>query len=1088
MPRSAAGVSGEAAAPVGTNRKHLASSGDVSKGKRSNTRQRKSDADDGGMLAKYVWDPDVVDSEESSATAGRDLAPLVPGGEKRGKSTGGERRGRTNGESEKRGGGSERPSSSSSSSSYRHSKELSRRYRGAALGDGVAEPDAAGNQAEELEPDAIEGGVTKLITEIATATIVAASGMSDTRGGNAANGAVASAPEPVSDGPRGTGAEVEVEAAAGAEAGTAARAHTAAEVTAATAVDATTVQVVPDTSKLGKRHVFTKFADLTSSAASAASAVPAVSARSEMDDYEALGDKVDLYDDDGANATAITEEAASPAGVSEEKGLRARLQHVKSRDSGTKRQQKLKMEEKQPTLISHPNGGVSVGGSKKRSSLPPSSLHASSDDSKGTAESGHSQAGSLPSWEEERLQMQEEQATLEKVSRAAALAKQLSSAKSSSAKRFSASNWNDGVHDDLGRHQEYDLYDYLGRPAGESKDGDADTSEDADALGNDNNVDDGGDKAEEEQVRSSRKQTEETTSTHTVAKHTKVVASVLTKPTEKAIAAAADISNASGHKTNASKTNIRSVVETGASNSTNHDTPASRTYQSTQTRVATPGEERDISISSTSTSVEEKSDSARDEVFKHAMTKSATGGAAATSIAASLADANTTIAITTSAGQTQSFTVGELGFDDSHEDLIDGDKVHDFVQGGREYFQKMVKTGSEWAQTSFEATSNVTASAKQNVDRFVGEIEDQSRSTTPIRVEMFIDTADPYSLELILGPVQQLLKMDLGPLEWHLSPHSDIGQERSKRVNCKLGAHAARMSCVANSVVACSSHSFAAMKPGLGHRQSNPTAASNRTTPANHSHSSSHPTLNPSKNSASDLPSSHPRPPRPNRPPRPPRPPSPPSTAHTPTANPVSAQMQFVKCFATKLLVLESTSALKFNNRREDSLHKFSDDCCHTAMKSVAPGSGDGINVTACNIQEQCVQSNHGFELMAQTSDALSQLKPRHKWLPWVLVEGSPVCMHKCNLQKGIRRAVCNHREGTLPHDCPEFPWANIWYDEPEVSFVGVIGVVIGLILTTGSMALLAQQAGCCGGRPSQQTQGEVEPLLGNSDASATAS
>jgi hypothetical protein len=42
--------------------------------------------------------------------------------------------------------------------------------------------------------------------------------------------------------------------------------------------------------------------------------------------------------------------------------------------------------------------------------------------------------------------------------------------------------------------------------------------------------------------------------------------------------------------------------------------------------------------------------------------------------------------------------------------------------------------------------------------------------------------------------------------------------------------------------------------------------------------------------------------------------------------------------------------------------------------------------------------------------------------------EGKPVCMHSCNLQKGIRRAVCNLREGTLPDDCPRFPWAKIWW------------------------------------------------------------
>ena len=61
-----------------------------------------------------------------------------------------------------------------------------------------------------------------------------------------------------------------------------------------------------------------------------------------------------------------------------------------------------------------------------------------------------------------------------------------------------------------------------------------------------------------------------------------------------------------------------------------------------------------------------------------------------------------------------------------------------------------------------------------------------------------------------------------------------------------------------------------------------------------------------------------------------------------------------------------------------------------------------------------------GFGLLAETSDELHRLKPKHKWLPWVVVAGKAVCGRSgCNLQKGIRRAVCNTREGTLPADCP---------------------------------------------------------------------
>ena len=94
-----------------------------------------------------------------------------------------------------------------------------------------------------------------------------------------------------------------------------------------------------------------------------------------------------------------------------------------------------------------------------------------------------------------------------------------------------------------------------------------------------------------------------------------------------------------------------------------------------------------------------------------------------------------------------------------------------------------------------------------------------------------------------------------------------------------------------------------------------------------------------------------------------------------------------------KLLELESTSAFGFNNRKEDSLRKLSNDCCHTARTSVAPSLGGG-NFTACDVQAQCIKSDAGFELMAKTSDDLHQLKPQHKWLPWVLVE---VGLYKSN-------------------------------------------------------------------------------------------
>ena len=512
------------------------------------------------------------------------------------------------------------------------------------------------------------------------------------------------------------------------------------------------------------------------------------------------------------------------------------------------------------------------------------------------------------------------------------------------------------------------------------------------------------------------------------------------------------------------------------------------------------------------------------------------------SLAASLADPNTTIAVTNSAGEKQTFKIGELGFDDLDANNldIDSNKVHEFVKDGREYFKQFVQKGSEWVQQSVAVTSNVTANAKQTIDDVIDDIEDSTRSKTPIKVDLYVDMADPYSLELILGPVQHLLDMDLGPIEWRLLPHTNIGQERTKRVNCNPTAgHTTRMSCVANSVITCSSHTFAAMKSGLGHRRAVDPAmlgmsehAGRFRRPVIHDEVSvdagshrarammmarlgaaameggkvkrrgSHKaqglgkskglgedddvenqeldvrrtydseteeragadahrilsniaTENEKRNTSSRL--------------------------TTLSDNASSAQMKFVKCFATKLLELESTGAFGFN-RKEDSVYKLSQDCCVTAQMTVAPNLGGG-NVSICDVQDQCVRSDQGFNLMSKTSDQLHALKPKYKWLPWVVVEGKPACMHSCNLQKGIRRAVCNNREGTLPDDCPRFPWSKIWYDEPGVSFVGVAGVVIGLILTGASMMLLAQQAGVCGQRPKPNI-GEDKPLLASSAGS----
>ena len=173
-----------------------------------------------------------------------------------------------------------------------------------------------------------------------------------------------------------------------------------------------------------------------------------------------------------------------------------------------------------------------------------------------------------------------------------------------------------------------------------------------------------------------------------------------------------------------------------------------------------------------------------------------------------------------------------------------------------------------------------------------------------------------------------------------------------------------------------------------------------------------------------------------------------------------SAHNAFLQCFATGVLEAESRTGFGFAGGIGSlDAAALSESCCESAMDSI-PAFMGGRNATACEMQKMCVASDRGHELLKKTSRRLNGLHPKHKWLPWVLVEGKPVCTHSCNLQKAIRRAVCELREGTLPDDCPRFPWTTIWYDEPGLSLVGIIGVCIGFFVVVSSICVLAQHAG----------------------------
>ena len=266
------------------------------------------------------------------------------------------------------------------------------------------------------------------------------------------------------------------------------------------------------------------------------------------------------------------------------------------------------------------------------------------------------------------------------------------------------------------------------------------------------------------------------------------------------------------------------------------------------------------------------SDSDETSLFLKAMSKKGVSrddsSAAASQIATSFRDKNTKISITSSDGHENHFTIGDLGFDDLPG--IDDQAVRMYVEGGREYFRyglgrfpnpdtvycpslttrpslkgsalhtaqvhcsarlrptvysytlrstptladsrltlsflrrsELYEKGADWVNERYETTVNATS-------LWVDEYAESGRSKKRVTVDVFVDVSDPYSLELMLGPIQNLLKMDLGPLQWRFHARVNAGQGLRKRVNCggEIAGSPARTSCVANAAVQCSQRTF----------------------------------------------------------------------------------------------------------------------------------------------------------------------------------------------------------------------------------------------------------------------------------------
>jgi hypothetical protein len=363
------------------------------------------------------------------------------------------------------------------------------------------------------------------------------------------------------------------------------------------------------------------------------------------------------------------------------------------------------------------------------------------------------------------------------------------------------------------------------------------------------------------------------------------------------------------------------------------------------------------------------------EIFLEAMSN-AGGSEAAYELASSFADPKTRITVERPGGEgrSSSFTIGDLGFD---EVPIDGENVEMFVEGGREYFEELYAKGAEWVNAEYSAASNTTS-------QWLEQYEESGRSKKYLTVDLFVDAADPYSLELVLGPVQHLLKMDLGPLVWNFKPHSNIGQAAGQAVQCggdAVGQHAQAASCLANAVIACADASFNNATSGLG-RWAAPARAAyarridrarergrehgrptkrgsrglRRLASVGASESSSagdydgfladengHSLLEADDTNAYDAEAiggdvdsfDWPRPSFLEEVA---------SAPSTRAAEDVAApENVFVKCFATKLLQLESTSAFGFNDGGgSKSISDLSAECCEVAMANAPPAFGGG--------------------------------------------------------------------------------------------------------------------------------------------------
>ena len=175
-----------------------------------------------------------------------------------------------------------------------------------------------------------------------------------------------------------------------------------------------------------------------------------------------------------------------------------------------------------------------------------------------------------------------------------------------------------------------------------------------------------------------------------------------------------------------------------------------------------------------------------------------------------------------------------------------------------------------------------------------------------------------------------------------------------------------------------------------------------------------------------------------------------------------SAMRAFTSCYSVQMLKLESEQAFTFG-RHEDELFAAQGQCCEAVMSGLETFNATHDSTIekspTCRAQSDCASLGDGYDLLKANAAELGSALPKYTYLPWITIDGEPACEQKCNLQATVRRKICSIRS-TLPADCPRFPWAQAWYDEPEVSFAGLAAVAAAVIFVTVSAFVLMREAG----------------------------